>query len=76
MRRIDLEYADLIPVLNFVQCCEANFFTDYDGFGYWANLEDPNQPKEDETIRVSPRQVVLKQQIAPKWATHVNWINR
>lgn len=71
LKVIDVDYGDLIPLADWLQGVETNFFTDYDGHGYWAT-----ETGYDETERVFPAQVKRKHQIPPKGATHVFWFNR
>ncbi len=64
------KYGDLIPVKEFVEEVNNNFFTDYDGSGAFCD------GKTEEHENLSCREIYNGRTIIdPKW-THVVWYNK
>lgn len=61
------DYGDLMPVNEWLDCCEMGGFIDYDGFGY---------PVRD--MRECPDLCLFPsmRHLVPKDATHIIWFNR
>lgn len=64
-------YGDLMPLEEWLAGVRSNFFTDYDGHGYWAT-ETGYDPDE----QITPGYVHAGRNVPPKGATHVIWFNR
>lgn len=60
----------VMPWSDFVASCQANAFTDDDGFGDLAT------DAQVSNVSVCPSQAVDPSYQRPKWATHVSWYNR
>lgn len=62
------DYADMMPIKEWMECCECGGFIDYDGHGELATATQVSniiiQPSERESMEI------------PEWATHVAWYNR
>ena len=62
------EYGDLMPLQEWINCCESGGFVDYDGHGNLATADKCSR------IEISPSQRrVIKY---PSWATHIVWYNK
>lgn len=60
------DYGDLIPVKEWIECCESGMFIDYDGSGYPVKDGKMN----NDLIRPS------RYKELPSDATHVLWMNK
>jgi hypothetical protein len=60
---------DLLTLEEWLQGVRSNFYTDYDGSGYYAT--EQGHGKE----RVQPSDITRRGP-PPGWATHVYWFNR
>ena len=62
-------YGNHMTIDDFVQCCEAKGFIDYDGYGRLAT------EKKESSIEIRPSNC-RKALTANPWATHIMWFNR
>lgn len=64
---VDWDEDDVLTVKEFIECCDDQGFTDYDGFGH--SVKDKMC---DPSIIIYPSQLYL----IPKDATHIVWYNK
>ena len=64
----------LIPIKEWEECCANGMFIDYDGFGYFVNLDNVT---ELYGFDVYPSMIgsAAYEQRKVNW-THINWFNR
>jgi hypothetical protein len=64
------EYADLMPVTEWLASVRQGGFIDYDGYGSLAT-EQYTCP-----VNISPSDITVFHVTIPAWATHIAWYNR
>lgn len=74
------EYADVIPINQWLEGVHTHCFTDYDGHGYWATETNEFRKGALEELfgssMVHPSDITQKKITPPLWATHVSWYNK
>lgn len=74
------DFADVIPIDEWLDGVHTNCFIDYDGHGYWATKT--HQMKKGALEELISSSMVLPSHITkmkikpPSWATHVAWYNK
>ena len=74
------EFADVIPINQWLEGVRTHCFIDYDGHGYWATKTHEFRKSASEELftssMVCPSDITKKKIKPPAWATHVSWYNK
>ncbi len=69
------DFADIIPIDEWIDGVKNGSFIDYDGYGHWATKSHELR-RFGSAEEVRPSNITIDKMKPPTWVTHVAWYNR